>query len=638
MKRNLLRIITLTLLCSLLLSVFSISAFATPVEGITPSGVKLDTIEETIDRYMEEHIGVSSPGAAVAIIKNGEIIFSGAYGFADIESNILVNADTVFEYGSISKLFTWTSVMQLVEQGKLDLDANVRTYLPNEFNQKWKTSHDITMRDIMNHSSGYGEYTFDQMLSENSLELDLADAILKTHPSQYYEPGTASVYSNYATALAGYVVECISGQEFYQYQKENIFNRINMNQTAGHPYLEDNISILEYKSQGYTKDAKGNFHNTGWSHISQYPAGSINGTIDDLAKFLIAFMPDNGATSPLFQNSDTLTVMLSPSYEEGVLGTAHGFFEFDSAISPAFGHGGNTISFSSQLIFVPEEQFGLVVLTNTAQELDITYGLHDFLIGTKIAQTDNLEQTLPDAHDLAGNYVSMRRPENTPIEFGSYLSTVNIQAIDDNTIKFQMSILSGEYVQTAPYTFEILDNSHFLLKVAYGKLIFKMENDAPVQIMVGKGMDFSAFPAHRSNSNLILSVVILVISALLFLILPIVSIIVTIKRRKKNVDSNKKINRIQTCLTLCGTAFLINNVILIGFLMINPMVRYSQVFLFVVVNYLLAIISAVLLIFAGINFNKQTSKAQKIWFVIIGIILISFVSLLMNWNMFVLYI
>ena len=638
MKRKLLQITVITLLCTLLLSTFPVSALAVPAEGTTPSGISLNTIEEVIDRYMEKHIGVSSPGAAVAIIKNGEVIFTGVYGMADIENNLPVDTSTVFEYGSISKLFTWTAVMQLVEQGKLDLDVNIRTYLPEEFNQKWKTSYDITMRDIMNHSGGFGEYPFDLILSEASEEVNLADTILNTHPSQYFKPGTASVYSNYATALAGYVVECISGQEFFQYQKENIFDKLGMTQVAGHTYWEDNISILEHKAQGYTKDGKGTFHNTGWSYILQNPAGSINGTIHDLAKFIIAFMPENGAESPLFENPSTLAITLSPSYESGASGTAHGFFEFDSATAPAFGHGGNTLSFTSQSVFVPEEHFGLVVLTNASNEFDITYGLHDFLIGNKTMEPAAFGQMLPDAHDLAGNYVSMRRPEKTPLEFGSYLSLANVQAIDNHTIKFQMQIFSGEYVQTAPYTFEISENSDFILKVAYNKLVFKMENDVPVQIMVGKGMDLSSFPAHRSPSYLIMSVIVLIISALFFLLRPIVLLIAAIKRKKENISANKKFNRIQIGLTLCGTALLINNVMMILPLMSNPLAPYSQVFPFGVTNYLLAMISAIVLIFGIIHFKNQTSKTQKIWFVITGILLILLIALLINWNMFVLYI
>ena len=637
MKKILSHVIALTLLCTLLLSAFAAPVFAAPAEETTPTGIKLDELETKIDLFMEEHIGVASPGAAVAVIKNGEVAFSGTYGLSDIENNTPVTADTVFEYGSISKLFVWVSAMQLVEQGRLDLDTDIRTYLPDDFNQKWKTNYPITMRQIMNHSAGYGEYPFDLILSERTEETSLEEALLSAHPAQFFEPGSASAYSNYATALAGYVVECIAGQEFYRYQKENIFDKIGMNTAAGHPYWEDNIGILEDKAQGYTKDKKGNFNNFGWSYIGLYPAGSINGTLNDLTKFTIALMPD-GTASPLFQNQETLNTMLTPSYSEDSSGTAHGFFELDSATAPAFAHGGNTIAFSALLLFVPEEQFGLVMLTNTSNETDILYGLSNLLIGNKPLEQPDSGQEMPDAHDLAGNYVPMRRYEKTLMEFSNYLSVANVQAIDNNTLRLNMSTISGEYVQTAPYVFEATENSDPIIRSVLSKLTFKMENGVPVQIMVGKGMDLSAFPSHRSPVNLILSIIILAVSVLFFLITPIVLIISAVRRKKKNVVISRKFSRIRTGLTLCGTALLINNAVLILSVMSNPFIRYSQVFIFGIINYLIAAASVAALILGIINFRKQTTRAQKTWFVITGIVLILFTLLLVNWNVFILYI
>ena len=639
MKKSRLQFISITLLCTLFLFVFSAPAIVTAAENTTPSGINLEMLEDEINRYMEEHIGVSSPGAAVAVIKNGEVIFSNAYGMADLENKIPVNTDTVFEYGSISKMFVWISIMQLVEQGKLDLDTNIREYLPDDFNQKWKTSYDITMRNIINHSSGYGEYIFDAALTESSKEIDLADAILITHPYQYYKPGTASAYSNYATTLAAYVVECISGQEFFQYQKENIFDRIGMNQTAGHPFWQDNISILEKKAQGYAGNGKGNFRNTGWSNVAQYPVGSVNGTVGDLAKLLIALMPENDSNSPLFENPNTLPTLLSPSYTENTSGTAHGFLEFKSAASPAFGHGGNTVSFTAQSVFVPEEQFGLIVLTNAGKEFAITYGLHDLLIGNKDITQVNPTQEMPNAYDLTGSYVSMRRCEKSIMEFIYYLpmSMTNVQALDENTIKVQMNILSGHYIQTAPYTFEILDDSDFAMKIVYSKLVFKMENGVPVQILIGNGLDLSSFPSHRSPANLILSVVVLIASILFFLIAPIILIILVFKRKKKNITAHICFTHMQTFLTLCGTALLLNNAISILLLMINPMIRYSQLIPFGIINYLIVFISVATAIFGSIKIWKQANIAQKLCFISTGAILVSFILLLVNWNAFLLY-
>lgn len=361
---------------------FPLPAFSESSEGHTPSGIEFNDLEERIQLFMQEHIGISTPGASVVIVKDGEIIFSGAYGLADVEEDIPVDSDTVFEYGSISKLFVWVSAMQLVEQDKLDLDTDIRTYFPEAFNKKWKHPYSMTMRDLMNHSGGFGEYPFDLLLAEDTTEeKTLADTILNAHPKQYYEPGTASAYSNYGAAVAGYVIECISGKPFYLYQKENIFDRIGMKNTAGHVLWKDNPGILEHKGQGYAPDKEGGFTEAGWSRFALYPAGSADGTAGDLALFAMALMPAQRKGSPLFRSQDSLSTIFSHSYEAGASGTSHGFQEFGSASSPAFGHSGNTVGFSAQLAIVPEERFGLIVLTNVLDELDITFGLQDLLRG-----------------------------------------------------------------------------------------------------------------------------------------------------------------------------------------------------------------------------------------------------------------
>ena len=642
MKKKILRTIAITLLCTVFFSMVSTTVLATTTAEMpsaietTPTGIPLDEIESVIDDFMAERIGVSSPGAAVAIVKNGEIIFTGAYGMADIENNIPVSVDTVFEYGSISKMFVWVSVMQLVEQGVLDLDVDIRTYLPDEFNQKWDITYPVTLRNILNHSAGFGEYPFELLLPDEYTDVSLAECILNVHPTQYYEPGTASVYSNYTTAIAAYVVECVSGQEFYQYQSANIFSVAGMSQTAGHPYWVDNISVLENKAQGYSAGNQGNFQNSGWSHVGLYPSGAVNGTVGDLARFTIALMPSDGSVSPLFQNPDTLALMLSPSYEEGHSGTAHGFFEFGSATTNAYGHGGNTFAFSSQLVFVPEEQFGIIVLTNMDSEIDILFGLQDLLIGIKPTAQEPT-QGMPDAHIFEGSYVSMRRPEKTPMEFVSYMSMANIQAIDANTIKFQMSLFSGTYVQTSPYVFEITEGSDTIFIAMFSRVEFKVENGVPVQIMVGNGMDMSVLPTDRTKISLGTSVILLVFSTLFFIASPIILVVAAGKRKKKAVVLGKKLSFIQMALTLSGTALLANNVLMVISMMTNPGIRYSQILPFVIANYLLSGVGAVAVVFAVVNFKKYNTKAQKTGVAVTSAVLLSFVSLLANWNMFAIY-
>ena len=630
MKKFTLYVMALTLLLSLL----SATALAAPIA--TPTGVTIDKLESEIDNFMAAHIDKSSPGAAVAVVKNGEIVFTGAYGKADIEKDIPVDDNTVFEYGSINKLFVWTLVMQLVEQGKLNLDADICDYLPDEFAQELKLRYPITMRNIMNHSAGFGEYPFDGISTAQGEEVALPDILLNLHPNQYFEPGTASVYSNYATGLAAYVVECISDKPFYQYQKENIFDKLGMSDIAGHMRWQDNIGVLENKAQGYNKMGKNGFRNTGWSYVSLYPVGSVSGTATDLAKLAIALMPAENAASPLFQNPNTLPEMLTPSYESGASGTAHGFFELDSVTSPAFGHGGNTLSFSAQFVIVPKEQFGLVVLTNAGNEFDILFGLQELLVGNKVPLASG--QEMPDAHDLVGSYVTMRRAEKTPLEFVGYLSAAKVQAIDENTINFKMSIFSAEYLQTAPYVFEVTEDANPVLRAMYNRLEFKMENGKPVQIMIGNGMDMSDFSPNRPALYLMISAVVLIACVLFFLISPVGMIISSKRRKKKNTIISKPFARIQTALTLSGMALLLNNIIMILLMLSNPMIRYAQITPFVIISYIITALSALLLVLGFVNLKKETTTPQKRYFVITGVLMILFVLLLINWNVFVIYI
>ena len=153
----------------------------------------MNQLEKTVDGYMEEYVGKTANGAAVVYIQNGTMVFSKGYGYADVENKVPVDpAETVFEYASISKTFTWTAVMQLAEQGEIDLNADICTYLPQEFakelNQKKISEKPIRVVDLMNHRAGFGDQYFSMdFSSQDKLSESLEEALLKTMPDQIYE-------------------------------------------------------------------------------------------------------------------------------------------------------------------------------------------------------------------------------------------------------------------------------------------------------------------------------------------------------------------------------------------------------------------------------------------------------------------
>jgi len=191
-------------------------------------------------------------GAVVSVVKDGKLLFAKGYGYADMEKHRPVTADArLFRPGSISKLFTWTAVMQLVERGKLDLDKDVNTYIdftiPPDFGKP------ITLRNIMTHTSGLEETVRDLFVAD-AQHLTPIDQYLKQHlPQRIFPPFVVPAYSNYATSLAGYIVQRVSGKPFEQYIADNIFAPLEMKHTTFVQPLPFELGPL--MSSGYRKDS-----------------------------------------------------------------------------------------------------------------------------------------------------------------------------------------------------------------------------------------------------------------------------------------------------------------------------------------------------------------------------------------------
>jgi len=626
---------------SILSGVVSTPVYATnvtPFQSETPSGIPLAQMEEKIDHYVSKYVGQTTPGAAIAVVKDGKIIFSKGYGYGDIENQIPVDATTVFEWGSISKLFTWTSVMQLVEQGKLNLDVDIKTYLPIEFAKKLKYKQPITMRDIMNHAAGFGGYAFNTVTFTPDQIVTLEEALLRDNPKQYYKVGTASAYSNYAAALAGYAVECISKQSFSDYEMKHIFNKLEMNNTSGNATYNDNKKILKSKAQGYLPDGKGGFVHSNWSYISETPAGSVNGTVRDLARFAIALTPGVGQKSPLFSTSDTLNTMLTPSYtsDRKMVGTAHGFFEYVGEY-PALGHGGNTAAFSSQFAIVPKERFGIVILTNAKAEMNILFGLQDLLIGKKNKEITSTSTKLPSSFEVIGKYVPMEREEGNFLDFAKYLSLYSVEATGTNKISMKFGPYKGNYIQTKPYYYELRDDTFPMFTNAFSILQFKLENGKATHIIVGHGMDLSALPQGKTMPFLIGNISLLLCSILFFIIAPIIAIVKVLKNRKKLLNSqNKHFDLSNLILLLCGTATIFNNMIcLVRILIINNFRTFAEMKVHILLNYALlaATIISIIISFVFLRRGKISNMCKFIYIITI-ILLIALFTLLIGWNFF----
>ncbi|MDE3135579.1 MAG: beta-lactamase family protein, partial [Acidobacteriota bacterium] len=221
-------------------------------------------------------------GAVVVVVKDGQIVFEKGYGYADVKAKKPVSPSaTLFRVGSISKLFNWTAVMQLVEHGKLNLDRDVNDYL--DFRIPSTYPQPITLRDLMTHTPGFEEAVNDLFVPKAADMVPLA-AYVKAHlPARIYPPGTVPAYSNYGATLAGYIVQRVSGMPFDDYIERNIFQPLAMRSSSFRQPLPRLLAPMMSRGYFVASDPAGEFE-----VVQAFPAGSLATTGDDISHFMIA--------------------------------------------------------------------------------------------------------------------------------------------------------------------------------------------------------------------------------------------------------------------------------------------------------------------------------------------------------------
>ena len=380
--------------------------FAIPVnaeEKSSPSGISYSEIQAEIEGYVKEcERGLAS--AAVAVFEGDETLYSGYFGYSDIENSIFANAETVYEWGSCSKLLVWVSVMQLFEDGLLDLETDIRTYIPDYFFAKLAYDEPITMLNLMNHTAGWQETVYDVEVTDKNKIVPLETALRNTEPAQAYKPGEHTAYSNWGTALAAYIVQRISGMDYIKYVHENIFQPLSMEHTSVGSDYSDNAYVMEkradLKSYMIMEDINESL-GSNISYILLYPAGSATGTLTDFTTFARAFVSDS---CPLFDKAVTREKMLSATSYYGdsdIVKNCHGLWTSEYAVQ-TLGHAGNTNACSSIVQFNLISGLGVVVMTNECGETAFNYGIPSLLFG-EIPTGKITEST-----DISGVYVASR--------------------------------------------------------------------------------------------------------------------------------------------------------------------------------------------------------------------------------------
>jgi len=625
----------------------------------TPSGIPFSEIEQEIDTFMNEHIGSTIPGAAIVIVHEGEIIFSRGYGYTDMSNSISIDpATTVFEYGSVSKISTWVAVMQLVEQGMIDLDADIHNYLPEYFSERMAFEHTFTMRDLLNHAAGFADIQLEAAFDAQQIEenITLHDGLIRIQPRQIFEPGTASAYSNFGTGLAGFVVEYMTDTCFAAYERTHIFLPSGMQNTLNQPEWFGNDDFSVNLATPHTRDAAGNFSEAPLFYSPMYPAGTIRGTAEDLARFAIALMPEPGESGPLFENRESLDNMFSPSYDDPSIlqGTHHGLglrHRPTAMGTPVYTQLGGTLGSFSSFAIAPEEGFGIILLTNndanTTGMMAMSRDFTHLLLGFQFEETAPItnDVSLPHAESVAGTYIPLRRFAGDWTEFLFYLSlpmfSTTITAIDENTIQINSGESAVIYQQIAPYVFQLVPEYPYTyaMRAAASQLQFRMENGQVTIVSRSGGTnDLSAIPSGRSTSILLGSAAVVLISILFFLITPIVALIRYLIGMVKKNNTMTRFKRLNLALLLTGMFLIINNLILIIGTLSNPFRTAASIAPHIWVNYVFAALFVILFISSIMVWRKENEgigRKSKALYITTSCVLVLLVLTLAHWNFFV---
>ena len=385
------------------------------------------THEQIINAFYEDHKDTAA-GMMVGVFDKNGTIYEGYYGYSDIANGIKVDENTVIDWGSTTKTMVWVSVMQLWEQGKIDLEKDVREYLPEGFLTNLRYDKPVRMIDLMNHRAGFQE-VYTDMFQRPGVNIKSLEETLKfEEPEQVFEPDTITAYSNWGVALAGYIVERVSGQSFADYVHEHIFEPLGMKDSVLAPDLMDNKSVRERRDKLVCYSGTTPL-GSAFYIIQLYPAGSCVSTLKDYIKYGSCFVQDK---FPLFEKQETFDFMMTAtSYfsDTKITRNAHGIWALPYGES-VYGHGGNTQACSSYITFDLKKQIGCVVMTNQAGEQNFNDKMFEHIYGINVwalIPSDKVKEGLyhPARTVLKGHFQIMGASYVTKDTFEGWYWTYN---------------------------------------------------------------------------------------------------------------------------------------------------------------------------------------------------------------------
>jgi CubicO group peptidase (beta-lactamase class C family) len=481
---------TLTLALSALLTVGTATAAAPAgfayetLPGVSPEpipqGAGLKSKEELetfldgvfVAQMRAQHIA----GAIVTVVKDGKIFFTKGYGLADVEKRTPVDPEkTLFRPGSVSKIFTWTALMQLVEQGKVKLDDDVNNYVTQFKIPDTYPGKPITIKNLLTHTEGLEDGGFGYLIVDKAERMEDPAETLKNHmPQRVREPasgdftnGDMSSYSNWGTALAGLIVANVSGMSYEDYIDKHILEPLDMKHSTARQPLPPELAAD--MATGYKYEAS-QYKPRGFEFVNFAPAGSMSASAVDMGKFMIAHLQKGAYGNGRILKAETAELMqaraLSPNPH--INGACLGFYENHVNGRRFIVHGGDTAYFHSEMNLIPEEGVGIFVSVNTAPSLqfstrsDLVRAFMERYYPAKLPQLKAPADFKQRVANYAGSYRLIRHSYSKFEKMFSVMNTLKVTPTDHDTLLVTFGPYGGEVVEVKPNVFRRVDQDDMI--------------------------------------------------------------------------------------------------------------------------------------------------------------------------------
>ena len=540
-----------------------ISAAPPPLPTRTVTALTAEDVNTWLDGYLPHALKTTDiAGAVVAIVKEGQILIERGFGYSDVATRAPVDPKhTLFRTGSVSKLFTWTAVMQLVEQQKIDLDADVNRYL--DFQIPSREGKPVTMRNLMQHTAGFEEHG-KGIISEDPRAPGFEALLKESMPERVFAPGSTPAYSNYGASLAGYIVQRVSGEPFDDYIEKHIFEPLDMRTSSFRQPLPANLAAQ--MSTGYT-EASDPPH--GFEIVGPAPAGAQSSSGEDMAHFMIAHLQNGEYHGNRILRAETAQLMhnspltLLPPLNRMELG----FFETNINGHEVIGHLGDTQYFHTSLHLFLKDGVGLYVSFNSAGTEGAAGSLraalfHDFadryFPSDETVDRVDAKTTAVHAAMLKGNWDASRRWQSSFLSALELVGQTKIKVDDKGQLVAPFLGLNGKprhWEEIGPYLWrDPNDHERLAANIVDGHAVrFSIDGASPFMV-------FDRVPWYQDAAWLIPT---LIASLAVFLLTALMWPIAAIVRRRYGaalaLDRPSlmayRLSKIASILFLAGSSF-----------------------------------------------------------------------------------